>query len=134
MITEGENWSCSVNLLLHVWRPYACNGPPSGLETVLSQARSQGGFGGCGRTPLFLGPKKKIDGVRVWQLRVQMRSRLHSRWPAYHGPEPNLESVDQRQTIGIPSNVHYQHPLKCTRALCSQGRTGHGLSIVPDYS
>ena len=26
------------------------------------------GFGGCGRTPLFLGPKKKkIDGVRVWQ-------------------------------------------------------------------
>ena len=36
------------------------------------QARSQGGFGGCGRTPLFLGPKKKIDGVRVWQLRVKV--------------------------------------------------------------
>ena len=26
------------------------------------QARSQGGFGGCGRTPLFLRPKKKVDG------------------------------------------------------------------------
>ena len=37
VITEGENWSCTVNLLLHVWRPYACNGPPSGLETVLSE-------------------------------------------------------------------------------------------------
>ena len=30
------------------------------------------------------------------------------------GPEPNLESVaavDLRQTLGIPSNVHYQHRL-----------------------
>ena len=44
------------------------------------QARSQGGFGGCGRTPLFLGPKNKMDGVHVWQLRV-VRSRLHSRRP-----------------------------------------------------
>ena len=26
---------------------------------VCVQARSLGGFGGCGRTPLFLGPKKK---------------------------------------------------------------------------
>ena len=48
-----------------------------------NQARSQGGFGGCGWTPLFLGPKKKIDGVRVWQLRVQVLSLLHRRRPAY---------------------------------------------------
>ena len=40
------------------------------LSLAAGQARSQGGFGGCGRTPLFLGPKKKVDGVRVWQLRV----------------------------------------------------------------
>ena len=33
------------------------------------QARSQGGFGGCGRTPLFLGPKKKADAFH-----------RHSRW------------------------------------------------------
>ena len=39
-------------------------------SSLFSQARSQGGFGGCGRTPLFLGSKKKVAGVRVWQLRV----------------------------------------------------------------
>ena len=80
-----------------------------------TQARSQGGFGGCGRTPLFLGPKKKVDGVRIWQPCVfRVRSRLHAPPLAcvggsekeinflsfslppsliIHGPEPNLESV-----------------------------------------
>ena len=58
-------------------------------QQATTQARSQGGFGGCGRTPLFLGPKKKkMDGVRVWQLRVQVRSRLHRRRPA----RPRTES------------------------------------------
>ena len=37
------------------------------------QARSQGGFGGCGRTPFFSDQKEKVDGVRVWQLRVLVR-------------------------------------------------------------
>ena len=60
-----------------------------------SQARSQGGFGGCGRTPLFLGPKKKVDGVRGWQLRVPgaIAPACTAVGLRIHGPEPNLESV-----------------------------------------
>ena len=65
-----------------------------------SQARSQGGFGGCGRTPLFLGPKKKIaDGVRV-NVRLAAVRFPGAIAPACtavglskHDPEPNLESV-----------------------------------------
>ena len=37
VITEGENWSYTVNLLLHVCRIYACNGPSSELKIVLSE-------------------------------------------------------------------------------------------------
>ena len=33
--------------------------------------------------PPFSRTKKKKDGVHVWQLRVQVRSRLHRRRPAY---------------------------------------------------
>ena len=49
-----------------------------------------------------------MDGVRVWQLLVQVRSRLHRRRPACTRPRTESWkccSVDQRQTIGIPSNV-----------------------------
>ena len=82
--------------------------------SIIGQARSQGGFGGCGRTPLFLGPKKKSR----WCPRLAAacsgcdRTCMHRRIYVglrIHGPEPNLESVavyDQRQTIGIPSNVY----------------------------
>ena len=73
---------------------------------------AKGGSEGADEPP-FSRTKKKMDGVRVWQLRVQVRSRLHRRWPAYTRPRTeswNLKvsqcCVDQRQTIGIPSNVH----------------------------
>ena len=59
----------------------------------VTQALSQGGFGGCGRTPLFLGPKKKIDGVRVWQRVFRCDRSCTAVGLRTHSPEPNLESV-----------------------------------------
>ena len=65
------------------------------------QARSQGGFGGCGRTPLFLGPKKKSR----WCPRLAAacsgwdRACMHRRRPAYTRPRTESSkccSVDQR--------------------------------------
>ena len=49
----------------------------SARKAVHDQARSQGGSEGADEPPFFRTKKKKIDAVRVWQLRVQVRSRLH---------------------------------------------------------
>ena len=83
---------------------------PNLVQPLSLQARSQGGFGGCGRTPLFLGPtKKKFDATMVSAFgSCVFRCDLActSVGQRIHGPEPNLESVhcvadvDERQTIG----------------------------------
>ena len=77
---------------------------------------AKGGSEGADEPPFFSDQKKKVDGVRVWQLRVPgaIAPACTVVGLRIHGPEPNLESVaavDLRQTLGIPSNVHYQHPL-----------------------
>ena len=79
------------------------------------QARSQGGFGGSGRTPLFRTKKKKIDGVpdpefgscvfRCDRASTTVGLRTYTARPRTESWK--CCSVDQRQTIGIPSNVHY---------------------------
>ena len=57
---------------------------------------AKGGSEGADEPPFSSDQKKKkIDGVRVWQLRGQVRSRLRCTAVGLriHGPEPNLESV-----------------------------------------
>ena len=49
------------------------------VHFVFDQARSQGGFGGCGRTPIFLGPIKKKSMVSAFgSCMFRVRSRLHA--------------------------------------------------------
>ena len=75
--------------------------PTSDHATRIFQARSQGGFGGCGRTPLFLGPKKKkpmvfaLNGLRLAAVRFPgaIAPACTAVGLSKHDPEANLESV-----------------------------------------
>ena len=55
---------------------------------------AKGGSEGADEPPFFSDQKKKVDGVRVWQLcvpgAIAPASCMHRR---RHGPEPNLENV-----------------------------------------
>ena len=63
---------------------------------VDSRHVAKGGSEGADEPPFFSDQKKKVDGVRVWQLRVPgaiaPASCMHRRIRR-HGPEPNLENV-----------------------------------------
>ena len=85
--------SAGIEAAIHAARQLYDDDSTEGLLLVdASQAHSQGGFGGCGRTPLFLGPKKIIDGSCVFRCdRACTAVGLR-----IHGPEvaePNLESI-----------------------------------------
>ena len=69
---------------------------------------AKGGSEGADEPPFFSDQKKKFDGVRLWQLRVPgaIAPVCIAVGLRIHGREPNLESVDLRQTLGIPSNAH----------------------------
>ena len=56
---------------------------------------AKGGSEGVDEPPFFSDQKKKVDGVRVWQLRVPgvIAPACTAVGLRIHGPEPNLESV-----------------------------------------
>ena len=64
-------------------------------ESTLSRHVAKGGSEGADEPPFFSNQKKKVDGVRVWQLRVPgaIAPACIALGLRIHGPEPNLESV-----------------------------------------